>query len=128
MIINENGIAKEIIDAALKVHKALGPGLLESIYEAALFYELRKRELEVTRQQAIKVIYDGQDLGLGFRADLIVENCVIIELKSVSMLVDVHKKQLLSYLKLTDKWLGLLINFNVNLLKDGIVRIVNGYR
>ena len=128
MIINENRIAKEIIDSALKVHKALGPGLLESVYEAALFYELRKRELEVTRQQPIKVIYDGQDLGLGFRADLIVEDCVIIELKSVSILADVHKKQLLSYLKLTDTWLGLLINFNVNLLKDGIVRIVNGYR
>ena len=121
----ENEIAKIVVDAAYKVHTTLGPGLLESVYEAVLFYELKKRELHVERQVGIPVVYEEVRLEEGFRADLIVEDKLIIEIKSVAATVPVHQKQLLTYLKLTDKRLGLLINFGVFLIKDGIQRIVN---
>ena len=122
----ENDIATQIIDSSLKIHRALGPGLLESVYEEALAYEFTKKNIAYFRQTDIPVHYDGQKLGIGFRADLIIENKVIIELKSVENVQPVHKKQLLTYLKLTGLKLGLLINFNEALLKDGITRIVNG--
>lgn len=122
----ENEIAREIVDAAYKIHVTLGPGLLESVYEVVLAYELRKRGLSVDCQQPIPVIYEGVQLEVGFRADLIVAGKVIIELKSIEELAPVHKKQLLTYLRLTGLRLGLLVNFNVALIKDGITRIVNG--
>jgi GxxExxY protein len=122
----ENEIAKEIVDAAYKIHTTLGPGLLESVYETVLAYELERRGLGIVRQQAIPVVYESVRLEEGFRADIIVANKVIIEIKSVEMLAPVHKKQLLTYLRLTDKKLGLLINFGAALIKDGIHRIANG--
>jgi len=123
-----NDVARQIVDAALKVHKAFGPGLLESVYEAVLASELRKRGLGVVRQQAIPLIYDEIDLEIGFRADLVVEGLVIVEVKSVETIAPVHKLQLLTYLRLADKRLGLMINFNVPLIRDGITRVVNGLR
>jgi GxxExxY protein len=108
-----------------KVHCALGPGLLESVYEVVLAKELAKRGLSVLRQQPITIIYEDLVFDEGFRADLIVENCVIVELKSVETVAPVHRKQLLTYLRLTDMRLGLLINFNAPLIKDGIIRVVN---
>ena len=122
---SENEISKIILDCAFKVHNKLGPGLLESVYEAALAYELEKEELSIQRQKGIPVVYDEIKLELGFRADIIVENKVIIEIKSVESLADVHFKQLLSYLRLTDLKLGLLLNFNESLLKNGLKRVVN---
>lgn len=122
---HENEISQIIIDCSIQIHKQLGPGLLESVYEEVLAHVLNNRGLNCQRQKGIPVIYDEVKLELGFRADIIVENKVIIELKSVETILDVHKKQLLTYLKLTDLKLGLLINFNVNLLKEGITRIVN---
>jgi len=122
---HENEIAHEIVDAALRVHTILGPGLLESVYHAVLSYELEKRGLRVTRQQAIPIVYEEVRIDTGFHADLIVEDKVIVELKSVETVAPVHKKQLLSYLRLADKRLGLLINFNSVLIKTGITRIVN---
>lgn len=122
---NENEIAKEVVDAAYNIHKDLGPGLLESVYQAVLVYELRKRGLQVEAEQPIPVVYHDVYMEVAFRADLIVENKVIIELKSVETVNPVHKKQLLTYLRLADKRLGLLINFGSFLIKDGISRIVN---
>jgi GxxExxY protein len=122
---SENEIAREIVDAAYKVHTTLGPGLLESVYQAVLEYELRKRGLHVEREIPIPVVYENVHLEVGFRADLIVENKVIIELKSVEAVHPVHKKQLLTYLCLANKRLGLLINFGAFLIKDGISRVVN---
>lgn len=121
----ENEIAREIIDASYKIHTTLGPGLLESVYETVLSAELRKRGLSVERQQTIPVVYEGERVDLGFRADLVVEKKVIVEIKSVETVSPVHHKQLLTYLRLADKRLGLLINFNVVLIKQGIKRIVN---
>ncbi len=121
----ENEISRIIVDAAFKIHTKLGPGLLESVYERVLAYELRKRELEVNCQQQLPVIYEGNKFEIGFRADLIVENKVIVEIKSVEQTVPVHKKQLLTYLRLSGKHLGLLINFGEVLIKNGITRIVN---
>lgn len=121
----ENDVAKEIVDAAFKIHTRLGAGLLESAYEAVMAYELEKRDLQFERQKPIPIIYEDVHLKEGFRADFIVENLVIIELKSVENIVPVHKKQLLTYLRLTNKHLGLLINFNTDLIKNGITRIVN---
>ena len=121
----ENEIAKQIVDAAFKIHTTLGPGLLESVYEAVLTAELTKRGLAVVREQAIPVDYEGVRLEVGYRADLIVEGKVIVEVKSVEALAPVHKKQLLTYLRLADKRLGLLINFDTELIRDGIVRVVN---
>jgi GxxExxY protein len=120
----ENEISGVIVDVAYKVHTTLEPGLLESVYETVIDVELRRRKLEVRRQVIIPIIYDGVVLEEGFRADLIVEDKVV-ELKSVENLHPVHKKQLLTYLRLADKKVGLLINFNVPLIKDGITRIVN---
>ncbi len=122
----ENEVAKQIVDAAYRVHTGLGPGLLESVYEAVLAYELESRGLRTIRQQAVPVVYQGTRIELGFRADLIVEDKVIVEIKSVEAIAAVHKKQLLTHLRLADKRLGLLINFNVALIKDGITRIANG--
>ena len=121
----ENDVAREIVDAAFKIHISLGAGLLESAYEAVMAYELEKRGLKFERQKPIPIVYEGIRLKEGFRADIIVEDLVIIELKSVENIAPVHKKQLLTYLRLTDKRLGLLINFNTNLIKNGITRIVN---
>lgn len=123
----ENEIAKEIVYAAYKIHTQFGPGLLESVYEALLKAELEKRSLRVVRQQPIPVAYEQVQLEIGFRADLIVESKVIVEIKSVEAIANVHKKQLLTYLKLADKRLGLLIDFNVESLKGTIVRGTNGY-
>jgi GxxExxY protein len=124
-IMHENEIAKQILDCAFKIHKDVGPGLLESVYEELLSYEIIKRGLFVQRQVGIPLNYESIKMEIGFRADIIVENKVIIELKSIETILDVHKKQLLTYLKLSGLKLGLLINFNTYMLKDGIVRIVN---
>lgn len=121
----ENEISRIIVDCAYKVHKSLGPGLLESTYEACMFYELDKNNLVVHRQKVLPVVYDNLKLEAGYRIDLLVENKVIIELKSVKKLDDVHTAQMITYLKLSDCKLGLLINFNVSLIKYGIKRIVN---
>ncbi|MEI7534580.1 MAG: GxxExxY protein [Verrucomicrobiae bacterium] len=122
----ENDVAKQVVDAAFKIHTTLGPGLLESVYEAVLAHELKQRGLQVARQQAIPVVYESVHLEEGFRADLIVEGKVIVELKSVEVISPVHKKQVLTYLRLTNLKLGLLINFGEALIKDGITRVVNG--
>ena len=121
----ENEIATIVVDASLRVHRTLGPGLLESVYQAALNYELQKRGLGVVQQLGLPVQYEGVKLDLGFRVDLIVGEKVVIEIKSVEALAGVHKKQLETYLRLMDLRLGLLINFNVELIKDGIHRVVN---
>jgi GxxExxY protein len=121
----ENEIAKEVVDAAYQIHTQLGPGLLESVYEAILSYELESRGLWVVRQQVIPVIYQGVRLQEGFRCDLIVEDKVIVEIKSLEAVHPVHKKQLITYLRLANKRLGLLINFGEELIKDGITRLVN---
>jgi GxxExxY protein len=121
----ENDIAKIIVDAALEVHRTLGPGLLETVYEEALAYEPRRRGLRIERQVELPVRYKEVYLECGFRADLIMQDLVIVELKSVEALAPVHFKQLLTYLRLADKRLGLLINFNVALLKEGIKRVAN---
>ena len=122
----ENTVAKEIVDVAYRMHTVLGPGLFESVYEAVLASELEKRGLHLTRQQPIALVYDGTRFEMGFRADLVVEDKVIVEIKSIAEIAALHRKQLLTYLRLADKRLGLLINFNVAVIKDGIVRIVNG--
>jgi GxxExxY protein len=118
-------ISGAIIDAAMKVHTALGPGLLESAYEACLAYELRKGGLTVETQVPLPVVYDGIRLDIGYRIDLIVASVVIVELKSVDSIAPIHKAQLLSYLKLSGRKVGLLLNFNVVHLKDGLTRMVN---
>ena len=120
-----NEISKKIIGAAIQVHRTLGPGLLESTYEACLKYELEKRGLKIQSQIGLPVIYDGIKIDLGYRLDILVEDAVIIELKAVTTITPLHEAQLLSYLKLSGKQLGLLINFNVTLLKDGIKRRIN---
>jgi len=118
-------VAKEIVDACLKIHRKLGPGLLESVYESVLSYELKNRGLDVRIQVVLPVKYEDITLEVGFRADMIVSDLVIIELKSVENVLPVHKKQLLTYIRLADKKLGLLINFGAELMKDGITRIIN---
>lgn len=122
---HENEIAKQIVDAAYKIHKKVGPGLLESVYEAILAYELEQRGLHIVRQQPVPVIYEDVRLDIGFYADMVVEDKVIVELKSVERTHPVHHKQLLTYLHMADKRLGLLINFGQPLIKDGIERVVN---
>ena len=121
----ENEISKVIFDCALIVHKALGPGLLESAYEHCLYYELQKAGLKVEKQKPLPLIYKDVKLEIGYRVDLLVENKVIIEVKSVDALNDIHLAQILTYLKLSDCKLGMLINFNVTLIKNGIRRVVN---
>ena len=121
----ENEVAKQIVDVAFKIHTTFGPGLLESVYETIMAYELQKRRFRVRRQKPIPVYYEDVRMNLGFRADLIVDDKVLVEVKSVEAINPVHKKQLLTYLKVADKKLGLLINFNVELIKFGITRVVN---
>ena len=123
----DNKITENIVDTAIKIHMKLGPGLLESVYESVLAHDLVKRGYEVKRQVPIQIQYDGVQFDEGFRADLIVDDKVILELKSVEKVHPVHKKQLLTYLKLSEKKVGLLLNFGEALMKDGIHRVVNGY-
>jgi GxxExxY protein len=123
---DENAIAKTIVDAAYKVHTRLGPGLLESVYEVTLAHELKQRGMKVIRQLAVPLVYDGICFEEGYRLDLMVEDKVIVDVKSIEAVHPVHKKQVLTYLRLMDKRLGLLINFNEDLIRDGISRIVNG--
>jgi GxxExxY protein len=123
---DENLIAREVVDAAYTVHKELGPGLLESVYEAALCHELLERKLRISSQHSIPVTYKDLQIMDAFRADILVEDKVIIELKSMEAVLPVHKKQLITYLKLSDCKLGLLINFGASLIKNGITRLVNG--
>lgn len=122
----ENEISKIVFESALKVHKILGPGLLESAYEECLFYELKKSDLKVEKQKTLPLVYEEVKLDVGYRIDIIIEDKFIVEIKSVESLNDVHLAQLLTYLKLSDCKLGLLINFNVKLLKEGVRRVVNG--
>ena len=124
--LSENDVAKVVVDAAFKVHTALGPGLLESVYETVLAHELGARGLRVQRQVPIAIEYDGMRFDEAFRADLLVEELLIVELKSIEAVRPVHKKQLLTYLRLSHRKLGLLINFGAPLIKDGITRVVNG--
>jgi len=122
----ENEISKIVFDCALKVHQALGPGLLESSYEECLYYELKKTGLLIEKQKALPLIYEDVKMEIGYRVDLIIERKFIVEVKSVEALNDVHLAQVLTYLKLSNCKLGLLINFNVSLLKNGVKRIING--
>lgn len=122
----ENETAKIIVDAAYQVHVALGPGLLESVYEAVLTFELERRGLQVHRQQSIGIVYETLTIADAFRADLVVEGKVIVEIKSIELVQPVHKKQLLTYLRLSHMHLGLLVNFGSALLRNGITRVVNG--
>jgi len=121
----DNRLATQIVDAAYQVHTTLGPGLLESVYEAVLAYELESRGLKLARQQPMQVQYGALKLDEGFRADLVVEDRIIVELKSLENLAPVHKKQLLTYLRISGMRLGLLINFGAPLIKNGIVRMAN---
>ena len=123
---NENDISKIVFESALKVHRILGPGLLESAYEECLFYELKKYDLKVEKQKQLPLVYEDVKLDAGYRIDIIVEDKFIVEIKSVEELNDVHLAQLLTYLRLSNCKLGLLINFNVSLLKNGVKRVING--
>ena len=125
---NENEIAKILVNTAFRIHTRLGPGLLESAYQAIMVYELQNRGLQVEAEISMPIHYDGITLDVGYRADIVVERLVIIELKSVEKIAEVHKKQLLTYLRLADMRLGLLVNFGAPLIKDGITRIVNGLK
>ena len=125
-MITEEEISKIVFECALRVHKILGPGLLESAYEECLFYELKKTNLKIEKQKPLPLIYEEVKLEIGYRIDIIIENKFIVEIKSVEALNEVHLAQLLTYLKLSDCKLGLLINFNVKLLKDGVRRVING--
>lgn len=123
---NENEAAKITVDAAFKIHQALGPGLLEPVYESVLEYELKKRGLNVARQVPLPVVYEGVRFDEGFRMDLVIEDILVLELKSVESIAPVHKKQLLTYLRLSNRRFGLRINFGASYIRDGITRIVNG--
>ncbi|HNU86919.1 MAG TPA: GxxExxY protein [Ferruginibacter sp.] len=122
-----NDLTYQVRGAIYKVHSILGPGLFESVYEAALIYELRQLNLDVQSQVALPVLYNNVQLEIGFRLDILIEDTVIVEIKSVETLLDVHKKQLLTYLKLSGKKLGILVNFNVSTLvsKESLIRIIN---
>ena len=122
-----NDITKVIIEESIKIHNDLGPGLLESVYEEVLHYRLVKRGFDVLRQVPIPVFYEDIKMDIGFRADLIIERTVIIEIKSIESLAPVHPKIMLTYLKLSNLKVGLIINFNVDLLKNGIKRVVNNF-
>jgi GxxExxY protein len=124
--LSENEIAKEVIDAAFHIHLKLGPGLLESVYEVILAHELRKRGLKVFRQVPIPVVWDNLHFDEGYRADLIVNDKVVVELKSKETIIPVDKKQVLTHLRLANRRLGLLINFGEELIKNGMSRVVNG--
>ncbi len=123
---SENEIAKIVVDAAIAVHKELGPGLLESVYETILAYELERRGVRVSRQMPISILYKEMTFDAAFRADLLLEGKVIVELKSVEQITEAHKKQLQTYLRLSGCKLGLLLNFGEALMKRGILRVVNG--
>lgn len=123
---NENEISKIVVDTAIQVHRNLGPGLFESVYERIMAYELDKRSLSVATQVPVPIHYDSIVFNEGFRADIIVNDLVILELKSISKLGPIHRKQLHTYLRLADKKLGLLLNFGEELMKNGIARLVNG--
>jgi GxxExxY protein len=123
---DENEIGRTIVDAAIAVHRELGPGLLESVYEAILARELTDRGLKIERQVSVPIVWRGMEFEEGFRADIIAEGRVIVELKSVESVTNAHKKQLLTYLRLTGMKLGFLLNFGAAVMKDGITRIVNG--
>ena len=118
-------LSSVIIGAAIEVHRHLGPGLLENTYEQALIFELEQKGLELTIQEPVPVIYKGHRLGTDYKLDLLVNDLVIVELKAVERLLPIHKAQLLTYLKLKKRWLGLLINFNEHVLRQGVVRVVN---
>ena len=118
-------VARQIVDASIKVHRALGPGLLESAYQTCLAYELRKRGLRVDCEVLLPLVYDGVQIDAGYRIDMLVEDCVIIENKTVEQLLPIHQAQLLTYLKLRDCRLGFLLNWNASLIKHGIKRMVN---
>ena len=120
-------VARILVDSAIKVHRALGPGLLESAYQQCLAYELRKRGLRVDCEVTLPIVYDGQQIDAGYRVDMLVENCIIIENKAVDQILAIHQAQLLTYLKLRDGRLGFLLNWNVKLMRDGIKRMVNNY-
>jgi len=122
-----NRVSGAVVDSALAVHCALGPGLLESAYQACLAFELRKRGLEVSAEVPLPLVYEGHKLEIGYRIDLLVEGQVVVEVKAVDAIAPIHRAQLLSYLRLSKRPLGLLLNFNVALMKDGIVRMRNGY-
>lgn len=121
----ENGIAKTIWDICFKIHSTLGPGLFESVYEEIFSFELQKAGLNYTRQESIPLVWETIRLDAGFRADFIIENKVIVELKSIDVIHPVHQKQIITYLKITKLKLGILVNFNSSLLKDGFQRIAN---
>ena len=123
--LSENEISEKIIGAAIEVHKELGPGLLESAYETVLFFELSSRNLMVRKQVPVETIYKGHNLSVGFRLDLLVEEKVIIELKSVEKISNIHVAQVLTYLRMSNKKLGLILNFNVRYLNSGIKRVVH---
>ena len=125
---NENELAKIVVDAAFHVHTSLGPGLLESVYQKVMAYELNKRGLQVEEEVAVPVVWDDVQLEVGFRIDLLIDKKLVIELKSVEKVSPVHKKILLTYLRLTDLKLGLLVNFGEELMKTGISRVVNGLK
>lgn len=122
---NIEEIAKIIVDASLLVHRALGPGLLESAYQSCLAFELRKRGLKVECELILPIFYDGHQIDAGYRIDMLIENMIIIENKAVDQLLPIHQTQLLTYLKLKDCRLGFLLNWNVRLMKDGIRRVAN---
>ena len=126
-IVRENELSKIALDVAFKIHKLYGPGLFESVYEEIFYHEILKKNVDVEKQKAIPLIHENIKLDAGFRVDFILENKLLIELKSIETLADIHYKQVQTYLKLTDLKLGLLINFNVVYLKDGIKRIINTY-
>jgi GxxExxY protein len=121
-----NQLTSEIISSAIEVHRHLGPGLLESTYEECMTFELRQRDLTVERQLELPILYKGSQLEQSYRIDLLVNNQVIIELKSVNKIEPIHNAQLLTYLKLSDKRYGLILNFNVTVMKQGIKRLLNG--
>ena len=122
----QNELDKMVFEAGMKVHKALGPGLLESAYEACLYYELQKLNLRIERQKALPLIYEEVKLDVGYRIDILVENKLVVEVKSVETLNDLHLSQVITYLKLSGCKLGLLINFNTVYFKDGVKRVING--
>ncbi len=121
-----NELSNIILGSAIEVHKQLGPGLLESAYESCLCHELTGKNIEVKRQELLPINYKGENVDAGYRIDILVNDLVIVELKTVDIIIPIHRAQLMTYLKLSNKWLGLLVNFNVKLLKQGIERIVNG--
>ena len=124
MTINE--VSGHVVDSAIRVHSALGPGLLESAYQACLAHELRKRGVRIRTEVPMPVVYDGIELDLAYRLDMLVEESVVVEIKAIAKILPIHEAQLLSQLRLSDRRVGLLINFHVARLKDGIVRMVNG--